>query len=423
MIADEVASRPATSFARDLAGSFPVAVGGACASALAVLALGQVPPMLLNAAGGGLALSTQLKVGWFYTMAGHAVAIRFSGEPSVDGFGAGELSVRFGMLTVTVLAIAGLVLSGRAAARSVDDVGLRRVLAGALVAIPYAVILGAVDAAVQLRLVTDGGILPETTTISAPVWEAFVLPAALGVAAAGLGGWSISQTWERGAGRAVRAGVRSFVAAIGVSLVATLAFAALRPEGLERYSSEVWSAGSQRAALYIGHHALALPNHAMWIMAPSMGSCVSLRTSEAAHDLLCIDRIPRAPDPATWLLSELGRTEGSPPVAPMPAAAWLFLAVGAVALALGFRSAGRSATSTVGAAALGAAGGACFAALVIVASLAESLWLRTVSGDAVRTVALGPDPVMTAVLAGVWGVVGGTVASVGWRLSRSIRPR
>ncbi len=423
MIADEVASTPATSVTRDLAGSFPIAVAGACASTLAVVAIGQVPPMLLNAAGGGLAVSTQLKVGWFYTMAGHAVAIRFSGAGSVDGFGAGELSVRFGMLTIAVLAIACLALSGRAAARSVEDVGLRRLLAGTLVAIPYAAILGAVDAAIELRLVTDGGFLPETTTIAAPVWEAFALPAALALAAAGLGGWSTSQTWDRGAGRAVRAGLRSFVTVIAVSLAATLAFAALRPEGLERYSSEVWSAGPQRAALYIGHHALALPNHAMWILAPSMGSCVSSRTSEAAHDLLCLDRIPRGPDPATWLLSELGRTEGSPPTTPMPAVAWLFLAMAALALALGFRTAGRAATSIVGAAALGGAGGACFAVLVIVTSLAGSLWVRTMSGEVVRTVGLGPDPVRTAILAGVWGVVGGMVACVGWRLSRSIRPR
>ena len=52
-----------------------------CAAAVAVL--GQAPPSLVNLAGGGLAVVTQLRLGWLYTMVGHAVAIEAAG--SADG--------------------------------------------------------------------------------------------------------------------------------------------------------------------------------------------------------------------------------------------------------------------------------------------------------------------------------------------------
>ena len=57
----EVAHRSAASFTRDLLGAAPVAVLRATAAALAVAALGQIPPSLVNVAG-GLAVATQL--GW-----------------------------------------------------------------------------------------------------------------------------------------------------------------------------------------------------------------------------------------------------------------------------------------------------------------------------------------------------------------------
>jgi hypothetical protein len=162
----------------------------------------------------------------------------------------------------------------------------------------------------------------------------------------------------------------------------------------------------------------------MWVLAPSMGGCVSLRADEAAHDVICLDRIPRGPDPATWLLAELGRVEGSPSVAPMPQVAWLFVAVPAAALVVAFRRPGAAAPTRARAAALGAGGGLVFAVLVTVTSLAGSLWLRSQSGGAVRTVAIGPDPITTAWLSLAWGVVGGVaVCCVSRRVSRRARPR
>ena len=165
----------------------------------------------------------------------------------------------------------------------------------------------------------------------------------------------------------------------------------------------------------------------MWVLAPSMGGCVSLRADAAARDLVCLDRIPRGTDPATWLLSELGRVDGAPPTAPMPVTAWLFVAVPASAIVLGFRGLGRAGASISRAIGRGVLGGLVFAVLVSVVSLASALWLSVADGDVTRLVVLGPDPVTTGLLATAWGVVGGAVVSAATparrRLSRRARPR
>ena len=88
-----------------------------------------------------------------------------------------------------------------------------------------------------------------------------------------------------------------------------LVFAAVRPAGLERYAVEITSAGSGRAVLYVGHRVLLAPNQAMWILSPAMGGCVAVRVEGRSRDVLCLDRI-RAADPATWMLSEIGRVRG-----------------------------------------------------------------------------------------------------------------
>ena len=308
-------------------------------------------------------MPTQLRVGWLYTMAGHAVSITATGSGgSVEGLDSGVLRLRFGLLT-----------------------------------------------------------------IAADVWEGFAVPAAIALVAGIVGGWSTSASWQRPTSRAVRAGGRAFLWASVLSFVGLLVFASLRPEGLERYSVEVWSQGPQRATLYLGHQGLVAPNQAMWVLAPSMGGCVSVRAEGAARDLVCLDRIPRATDPATWLLSELGRVDGPSPTAPMPVTAWLFVAVPVSAIVLGFRGLGRTGATIPRAIGRGVLGGLVFAVLVTVASLASALWLSVTDGDVTRLVVLGPDPVTTGLLATAWGVVGGAAVSAAtpvWRrFSRRARPR
>ena len=72
----------------------------------------------------------------------------------------------------------------------------------------------------------------------------------------------------------------------------------------------------------------------------------------------------------------------------------------------------RSETSIGEALARGTAGGAVFATLVTITSLAGSLWMSLREGDELRTVAIGPDPIATVILALAWGVGGGAAVSV-----------
>ncbi|HJR97560.1 MAG TPA: hypothetical protein VJ979_06605 [Actinomycetota bacterium] len=406
-------ARPVDSAVPDLLAAAPTAALRGALAAFVVAASGQAPPFLVDLVGGGLAVVTQLRVGWLYTMAGHAVSITATGSGgSVAGLG-GVFDLRLGLLTIAALGVAMLVTGARATARRVHDAGARRPLAGAAIALPYAALIGAANAAVDLRLRADGGFLPATTSVAAPVGEGFLLPGALALVAGTLGGWSTSASWRRPIALGVRAGLRAFAWSIALSLIGLLAFAALRPAGLERYVDEVTSGGRARAALYLGHQALTLPDQAMWVLAPSMGGCVSLRIDAAAHDVICLDRLPRGPDPATWLLTELGRVEGSPNTGASPAVMWLFLAVPVVAIWLGFRGPGGAMPPSAGEAlARGAVGGAVFATLVTITSMAGSLWMSLGGGDELRTVAIGPDPISTAVLALVWGLGGGAAVSV-----------
>lgn len=406
-------ARPVDSAAHDLLAAAPASALRGAVAALVVAASGQAPPFLVDLAGGGLALVTQLRVGWLYTMAGHAVSITATGSGgSVAGLG-GVFDLRLGMLTIAALGVAMLVTGARATARRVHDAGARRALAGATIALPYAALIGATNVVVDLRLHAGGGFLPATTSIAAPVGEGFLLPGVLALVAGTLGGWSTSASWRRPMALGVRAGLRAFAWAMALGLLGLLAFAALRPAGLDRYVDEVTSGGPARAALYLGHQALTLPDQAMWVLAPSMGGCVSLRIDAAARDVICLDRLPRGPDPATWLLTELGGVEGSPNTGPSPAVMWLFLAVPVVAIWLGFRGPGGARPPSIGEAlARGTAGGAVFATLVTITSLAGSLWMSLREGDELRTVAIGPDPIATVILALVWGVGGGAAVSV-----------
>ena len=126
---------------RDLRDAAPVAFarGSLCAAAVAVL--GRAAPAR-EPGRRRLAVVTQLRLGWLYTMVGHAVAkaqARHDGRRRGHGR-PGRPSAR--VLTITAAAVWALTLAARAAARRVDDSGSRRAFAGSLVAVPYALLIG-----------------------------------------------------------------------------------------------------------------------------------------------------------------------------------------------------------------------------------------------------------------------------------------
>ncbi len=128
---------------------------------------------------------------------------RLGSGGSVDGSGAGVVSVRLGLLTIAAVAIVDARdRRARATARRVDDVGAPALVAGALIAVPYAVVIGGVNAGVGLRLRHRRRVPAGRTTFAAPIWEGFVLPGA-------------PRSGRRGPRRVVGLGVRGSARAAG----------------------------------------------------------------------------------------------------------------------------------------------------------------------------------------------------------------
>jgi hypothetical protein len=116
-----------------LRAALAIAVRGGLLAFVATAAVAQIPPLMIEIFGGGFALSTALKLGWFYELAFHRVGIVVSGTA---GFQA-HLSVAF--LTGTAFVVWMLFRAGRAAGSAMSASSVRsHVLAGALVGPIYA---------------------------------------------------------------------------------------------------------------------------------------------------------------------------------------------------------------------------------------------------------------------------------------------
>jgi hypothetical protein len=380
--------------------------------AFAVTALAaQIVPASIEFFGGGLAISTALKLGWFYELAFHRVAIDVTGSGGVSG----RLSVAF--LSGTGLVVWVLFRAGRAAARRAGPSLRARALAGAMIGPVYALPIAVITTSVRLRLHTGGGVLPETVGFHGLGWQAFAFPAVLGIAAGGAGG----AVGSLPRGSRVRAwlvgGWRATLGALGLAFVGVLLVAALRPDGTAAYARGVSSNGPRTALLLLGHHALLLPNQSLFVLGPSMGGCVELTGSDATSPVLCPGRLPRL-DPST-VLDDIARVGGAGPTTvtaitdrPMPSGYWAFVLVPALATL----AAGRYARSTVPGSVRsreawvrGAGAGAVFGVLVGIGAwmATATLSVRSATGSTPTSLALGPRPLPTALLALAWGVVGG----------------
>ena len=230
----------------------------------------QIVPISIDVFGGGLALSTALKLGWFYELAFHKVAIDVTGS----GGATGRVSLAF--LSGTGLAIWVLFRAGRTAARRAGPSFGARVLAGAMVGPVYALPIAVITSFVRLQLHTGGFFAPETVGFHGVVWQAFALPALLGIGAGGVAG--ALDSWPRDSrGHAwLVGGWRGLLGALGLAAIGVLVLAAVRPQGTTDYARVVSSNGPRVAALLLGHHALLLPNQSFFVLAPSMGGCTEL---------------------------------------------------------------------------------------------------------------------------------------------------
>lgn len=388
--------------------------GGVVAFVLTAL-VAQIVPASIELFGGGLALSTALKLGWFYELAFHRVAIEVTGSGGVTG----AVSVAF--LSGTGVAMWVLFRAGRTAARPARPSLRARVLAGAMVGPVYALPIVVITSLVRLRLHAGGLFVPETVGLHGVVWQAFVFPALLGIAAGGAGGAMGSLPRGSRAHAWLVGGWRAMLGALGLAVIGVLVLGVVRTQGTATYARVVSSNGPRVAFLLLGHHALLLPNQSFFVMAPSMGGCTELMGSDTTVPLLCPGRLPVLESPA--ILDDIARVGGADPPAtgtitdrPMPAGYWAFVLIPALATLAAGRYAGAGVSGRVRlreALVRGAGAGVVFALLVGVGTWMASaaLIVRAADGSATTSLTLGPRPVPTALLALAWGLAGGALGA------------
>jgi hypothetical protein len=395
-----------------------VVIRSGMAAFIATALAGQVISLVIEVFGGGLARSTELTLGWFYALAFHRVAM----EVTASGGATGRLSIA--LMSGTAFAVWILFRAGRAAARQAGRSLPVRVISGAMVGPVYALPIAVVTSLVRLQLRTGGGLLPETVRLHGVVWQAFVFPAVLGIAAGGAGGAIGSLARGSRARGWLVGGWLGLLWALGLAAVGLLILAAVRPQGTASYARVVSSNGPRVALLILGHQSLLLPNQSFLVLAPSMGGCTQLAGSDATISLVCPGRLPVLESPA--LLEDVARVGGAAPATatatdrPMPGGYWAFLLVPALAALAAGRTAGRCAgTSATGPARLrraavrGAGAGTVFALLVGAGTwmAGAAVSVGAADGSGTTSLTLGPPPLATALLALAWGVAGGTLGA------------
>jgi hypothetical protein len=395
----------------DLARAIPVAIRGGLLAALLAAAIGQTPPLAVNLTGGGLAIVTQLTLGWLYTVASNAVAVE------VRGLGSGRVeivaaTIRLALLTCTAVLIWALVRAGSATARRVADRPVRRIVAGASVAVTYAIPIGLVSWVVRLRLGTGGGFLPDTVSFRAVVWEAFAVPFLLAAVSGAAGGLRASRAVPAGVRSVLAGGWRAFLAAIVLSLACLLLIAALRPSGPEGYVDQLRSLAPRTGALWLGHQGLLLPNQATLALVPAMGACDVVTLDGRSAPVLCVDRLPAGRDPSEWLVSAIDDTPGTP-TRSAPVVVRILLLAPLAATAMGGWRAGAAAGSVWAGAARGLLAGVVFATLVGIAAWASTVTIEShpagpASGG--RAIEIGARPLEAAAYGLAWGAVVGAVS-------------
>ncbi len=391
--------------------AWPSAVKGGLLAFLATAIAAQIVPISIDVFGGGLALSTALKLGWFYELAFHKVAIDVTGA----GGATGRISLAF--LSGTGLAIWVLFRAGRTAARRAGPSFGARVVAGSMVGPVYALPIAVITSLVRLELSTGGSFTTEIVGFRGVVWQAFALPALLGIGAGGAAG--ALEAWPRNSREHawLVGGWRALLGALGLAAIGVLVLAAVRPQGTADYARAVSSNGPRVAALLLGHHALLVPNQSFFVLAPSMGGCTELRGPRASIPLLCPGRLPALS--SLDILEDIARVDGAQPAdgttadRPMPAGYWMFLLVPAVATFSAGRSAGSAGSGARESFVRGAGAGVVFAVLVGVGSWFASveLVLHGAEGIGTSALTLGPRPLPTALLALAWGVGGGALGA------------
>jgi hypothetical protein len=445
---------------------------------VALVILGQATAFLLSAAideepgAQAQAPSTgdTVKIGALYVAFANRTALVAEGslaglgELGVLGGGDGgtvSLKISLGLLGFTALALWLLYRGGRAAGGRAGGPLWGRALAGAMVALPYAVLtlilafFTTFDASLPAGTPATGQIELHPSYLGAFGW-----PFALAAVAGALGGlrgarvvdrvapapaevpaepttWPPTDTAATGAPRARSAwwprisaafagGIRMLLfgllfAYVGLQITAFARDDVDLPFG-PGYFGQLAEVEALQGVVLTEHVVATIPNQAMWVLVPSMGACDTVDAKAVGFrtqiDFLCYAHFPDQPTTTSTPPAGAGPGPPVPEFGSAPPINYLFLLVPLLATVLGGRAAARrSSAVTRGEGALaGAMAGVVFGLLVLLAILLSRMVVDVggafgaLSGSAGATI--GPELLLGTVLALAWGAAGGALGGL-----------
>src|SRR6478672_3524065 len=244
---------------------------------LPVFVAGQAIAWLTYAVSGWYRPWSWFKIGLAETLASVRVtfATRSStgpGTPSLrSAVQAGSvLEVAIGALAIAVVVLA--FRAGREQARGLEARPIAAAVAGAAPALGFAVPMVIVAPFVTLGFPQFG-----IDHLRPVVWQAVVLPLAVGGSCGAIGGLSVARAAIEARGRwgvrsvgAARGGFAAFWWGLALAFAGFLILAALEPGATGAYARFVGRSGGSGAALVV-QHALLLPNQSTMTLATSMG--------------------------------------------------------------------------------------------------------------------------------------------------------
>lgn len=407
--------------------------------------LGQVASFAAYAVGqgGGLPLSTFVRIGWLYFGAFHDVPLsvdvshldlgglsRTMGGSALPVDMAVAYRLGFAPLLITAVAVWLLFRGGREIADRAGGGPVARALHGLKIAPVYAVPAFLLSLLVSVRVpIPLVPLMSGELRFRLSIGASFAFPFLI-AAIAGVGGGLRSARENVDDARLVRlwgalsGGVWMLIVAMALSYLGLFIAGAVQPDApiafatpsTAKYYETVFERPDVGAVLF-AHHVAVAPDEAMWVLVPAMGGCDGAY-GDVSHAFLCYDKYPLTislPDIDT--LDASGDTSGrlGPRVSfgAVPISYYLFsLAPALAVLSGGLRAArrGRARTSSE-AAALGGAAGAVFALLVVGVGYLSTITAGYATDyglfERAGSVRLGPDLVSGGLLALAWGVVGG----------------
>lgn len=331
----------------------------------------------------------------------------------------GGVVVAFAPVLATIIALLLLARGGRAVANNAGGSTLVRGLHGIKIAVPYALLMFAASFALRF---SSSEVIPgsgDRFTIHPSHLAALLWPLVLGAVAGFAGGLRSLRPEEAEPGSwgtRIRAAVAGGWTMIALGLlfvfVGLLVMAAVYPDATRAYF-QPFNESTSAGLTVIIFTLLFLPNGTAWILYPAMGSCTGV--SGAFHFcVLSYSQFPRTGGAAVNPNNPLGGFALPNP----PAGYYLFILAPLLAVIIGGMVATRrgNAATRGEAAGLGAMAGVVFGALslglIVLSTINLKIGASTGTLGIGGGVQFGPEFNTGALLALVWGVVGGALGGL-----------